>query len=91
MTSRAAAVKDGRRSPDPRMSLPPGHALTAASTMSSWLGRTIGKEPETQAPFNGCYGLQMLRKQLLQANSQLVEENQFQTRQHACSFLNTTE
>jgi hypothetical protein len=34
VTSRAAAVKDGRRSPEPHMHLPPGHALTAASTAS---------------------------------------------------------
>ena len=55
MTSRAAAVKDGRRSAEPDMPPPPGHALTDASTASSWPGRMIGKKPETQPPFNGCY------------------------------------
>jgi hypothetical protein len=31
-----------------------------ASTASSWRGRTIGKEPETPPPFNGCYALDVI-------------------------------
>ena len=54
MTSRAASVKDGRRSLDPPPDLPPGHALTDASTASSWQAPTIRKTQNQPTP-NGCY------------------------------------
>src|SRR5262249_44863743 len=49
-TSRAAAVKDGRRFALPTPALLPGHALTAVSTTSS-----SGPSGTNQLPFNGCY------------------------------------
>ena len=43
--------------PPPRTPLSPDHALTAASTTSSWSGQDDQLLPEKQSCFNGCYGL----------------------------------
>src|SRR5690242_704880 len=67
MTPRAAAVKDGRRSLVPHTHLPPGHALTAASTAS-----ISGRLRRSASPFNGCYTLHLARKDL--ALTQILEK-----------------